>query len=160
MLSTELKLFTNEDELKKAEDALLLEFPQIGSEKEGFLAVAEAEKVCPFPIKRTYWVYDCPNGMKRGGHAHHDLHQILICVAGEVLVTLHDGLNEYNFVLNRPTIGLHQKPMFWGDLTYNKDSVLLVLASEHYLAEDYIRDYQEFLKIATQNYKLSPNGHQ
>jgi hypothetical protein len=152
MSSSELKRFIDRDELREAEAALLLEFPKVGSEAEGFLAVAEAEKTCPFSIKRTYWVYGCSDGMKRGGHAHHNLHQILICVAGEVSVMLHDGLNEYNFILNRPTLGLYQKPMLWGNLVYQKDSVLLVLASEHYLAEDYIRDYQEFLAIATKDY--------
>ena len=156
MSSSECKRFTNKDEFIKAKAELLLEFPKIGSEEEGFLAVAEAQKTCPFSIKRTDWVYGCPDDMKRGGHAHHNLHQILICVAGEISVTLHDGLNEYGFLLDRPTVGLYQKPLFWGDLVYQKDSVLLVLASEYYLAEDYIRDYQEFLKIAEKYYQSFP----
>ncbi len=129
---------------------LLLEFPVIGSPMEGFLAVAEAGKTCPFPIARTYWVYGCPANMKRGGHAHHRLHQILICVAGAVEVTLQDGAGQATFLLNRPTLGLHQKPLVWGDLCYQADSVLVVLASHPYGAEDYIRDYQHFLGLVSQ----------
>ncbi|NJL00782.1 MAG: WxcM-like domain-containing protein [Spirulinaceae cyanobacterium SM2_1_0] len=126
---------------------LLLEFPAIGSPEEGYLAIAEFEKSCPFPIARTYWVYGCPENMQRGGHAHHRLSQLLVCVAGEVEVTLNDGTEKQIFLLNQPTVGLLQKPLVWGDLRYRNQAVLVVLASHPYAAEDYIRDYQHFLAL-------------
>ncbi|MBE9116799.1 WxcM-like domain-containing protein [Lusitaniella coriacea LEGE 07157] len=126
---------------------LLLCFPEYGTIEQGFLSVAESEKNCPFPIQRTYWVYGCPEGKQRGGHAHRSVHQILICVAGEVEVILDNGVEKEAFILNNPTIGLHQKPLVWGDLIHKKDSALIVLASEHYSEPEYIRNYNEFLKI-------------
>lgn len=126
---------------------LLVHFPKIGSAAEGYLAVAEVGKHCPFPILRTYWVYGCPEQMQRGGHAHHTMHQLLICLSGTIEVILDNGREKKSFLLNNPTVGLHQKPLVWGDLIYQKNSVLVVLASTLYFAEDYIRDYQEFLQI-------------
>jgi len=130
-------------------DNLIIQFPKIGGEDQGYISIAEVGKTCPFPIQRTYWIYDCPEFMKRGGHAHrHNLHQILICVTGQVEVVLFDGFDKKVFTLNTPTMGLYQPPLVWGDLIYQQNSVLLVLASKLYAAEDYIRDYQEFLDIA------------
>lgn len=126
---------------------LLLRFPKYGTTEQGFLSVAESEKNCPFPIQRTYWVYGCPAGKQRGGHAHQRVHQILVCVAGEVEVILDDGVEKKTFLLNDPTIGLHQKPLLWGDLIHKNNSALIVLASEHYSEAEYIRNYQDFLKI-------------
>ncbi|MDB9313549.1 FdtA/QdtA family cupin domain-containing protein [Spirulina sp. CS-785/01] len=128
-------------------DELLFNFPQIGSPEEGYLAVTEEDKTCPFAIARTYWVYGCPDNMKRGGHAHYSVQQLLICVAGEVEVTLYDGKEKEKFVLNQPTVGLLQKPLVWGDLIYRNNAVLLVLASDIYSAKDYIRDYDVFLQL-------------
>lgn len=128
-------------------EELLIHFPKIGSEAEGYLAVAEANKTCPFPILRTYWVYGCPDAMQRGGHAHHTMHQLLVCLSGAIKVILDDGKTKKSFILDDPTVGLHQMPLVWGDLIYQKNSLLLVMASTPYFAEDYIRDYQEFLKI-------------
>lgn len=127
---------------------LLLHFPAIGSRAEGYLAVAEFAKSCPFLIARTYWVYGCPEEMRRGGHAHHRLSQILICVAGSIEVTLNNGRDKQTFLLDDPTVGLLQKPLVWGDLIYRDRAVLVVLASHPYVAEDYIRDYQYFLTLA------------
>lgn len=135
------------------DEDLLLRFPKFGSEREGYLSVAESDRNCPFPLRRTYWVYGCPEGQQRGGHAHRDVHQILICVAGEVEVILSDGVNQKRFILNDPTLGLYQKPLIWGDLIHRKQSVLLVLASDYYSEAEYIRNYEDFLDIVALNGK-------
>ncbi len=128
-------------------DDLILRFPHFGTPEQGYLAVAEGNQTCPFPIARTYWVYGCPNGQQRGGHAHHQHHQLLVCVSGEVEVLLTDGYEQKIFVLNDPTVGLYQKPLLWGDLVHRNNSALVVLASHPYSEADYIRNFDDFLKI-------------
>jgi hypothetical protein len=132
-------------------EEILIHFPKIGSQAEGYLAVAEVGKTCPFPILRTYWVYGCPDVMQRGGHAHHTMHQLLVCVSGAIEVILDNGREKKSFLLDNPTVGLHQMPLVWGDLIYQKNAILVVMASTAYFAEDYIRDYQEFLQITATN---------
>jgi WxcM-like, C-terminal len=134
------------------EEDLIFQFPRFGTEQEGYLSVAEGGQNCPFSIQRTYWVYGCPEGKQRGGHAHRDVHQILICVAGEVEVILMDGIQQKSFILNDPTMGLYQKPLIWGDLIHRKRSVLLVLASDYYSEAEYIRNYENFLDIVALRY--------
>ena len=129
-------------------DSLVVQFPQIGSAAEGYISVTEMGESCPFSIQRVYWIYGCPDRMQRGGHAHHKLEQMLVCVSGKVEAIFSDGFSKKSFLLNKPTVGLYQPPLVWGDLIYQKDSVLLVLASAPYLAKDYIRDYQDFCQIA------------
>ena len=131
-------------------DDLIIRFPRAGSEFEGYLAIAEVGKSCPFPILRTYWIYGCPDGMKRGGHAHHSMQQLLVCVSGEIEVILDDGKERKSYLLDNPTTGLLQPELVWGDLIYQKDSVLMVMASTLYYPHHYIRDYDEFLALTRQ----------
>lgn len=102
----------------------------------------------PFEIKRVYYLYDVPGGESRGSHAHKSLHQILIAASGSFDVTLDDGYTKKTVTLSRPFVGLYIKPGVWRDI-YNFSSgvICLVLASELYKAEDYIRDYDEFLVL-------------
>jgi acetyltransferase-like isoleucine patch superfamily enzyme/dTDP-4-dehydrorhamnose 3,5-epimerase-like enzyme len=112
----------------------------------GSLAVAEFEDHVPFAPKRCFMVYDVPGKDVRGEHAHRQCHQFLICLAGSVHVVVDDGTEREQFVLGDPSLGLHLPPMVWGiQYKYTPDAVLLVLASEHYDAGDYIRDYSAFL---------------
>jgi acetyltransferase-like isoleucine patch superfamily enzyme/dTDP-4-dehydrorhamnose 3,5-epimerase-like enzyme len=112
----------------------------------GSLSVAEYEKEIPFSPKRCFWVFDVPSKEVRGEHAHKKLHQYLICVKGSVNVVLDDGTNKVEVVLNKPDLGLHIQPKVWGiQYKYSSDAVLLVLASEPYSADDYLRDYADFI---------------
>lgn len=112
----------------------------------GNLSVVEWEKQLPFIPKRMFWVFDVPSREVRGEHAHKELHQYLICVKGSVNVMLDDGRNRSEVTLNRSNLGLYIPPKVWGvQYKYSADAVLLVLASDIYRAEDYIRDYDEFI---------------
>lgn len=118
----------------------------------GNITVVENGKTVPFDVKRTYYLYDVPGGESRGGHAHKELYQLIISVSGSFTVTLDDGNVKRKFILNRPYQGLYVVPGIWRDLDdFSSGSVCLVLASEKYLVEDYIRDYKEFLEFKKNN---------
>lgn len=126
---------------------VLYELPLV-PDMRGNLSVAEYEKQIPFIPKRCFWVFDVPSREVRGEHAHKKLHQYLICVKGSVSVVLDDGLNKAEVVLDKPNLGLHIPPRVWGiQYKYSTDAVLLVLASEAYDAEDYLRDYTGFISF-------------
>lgn len=125
--------------------ATLYELPLI-PDMRGSLAVAEWEKGLPFEPKRCFWVFDVPSREVRGEHAHKELHQFLACVKGSVSVVLDDGGNRVQITLDRPNMGLHIPPMVWGiQYKYSPDAVLIVLTSDIYKSNDYIRDYDEFM---------------
>lgn len=113
---------------------------------EGNISVVENFNDVPFEIKRTYYLYDVPGGESRGAHAHRKLYQFLIAASGSFSVTLDDGKVKRTFLLNRPYQGLLIVPGIWRTLDdFSSGSVCLVLASERYDANDYIRNYEEFL---------------
>ena len=117
------------------------------SDPRGNLTPIEGCGDIPFDIKRVYYLYDVPSGASRGAHAHKALKQLIIAANGSFTITLSDGKNQRAFNLNRPYQGLLIVPGIWRDLDdFSSGAVLLCLASEHYEAEDYIRDYDEFLK--------------
>jgi len=117
------------------------------SQRKGDISVIENGETVPFDVKRIYYLYDVPGGESRGGHAHKELQQLIIAASGSFTVTLDDGNVRRTFTLNRPYQGLLVKPGIWRTLDdFSSGSVCLVLASEKYDAEDYIRDYDEFLK--------------
>lgn len=114
----------------------------------GNLSVGELGRDVPFDVKRYFLVYDVPNAEIRGEHAHLRCHQFLIAVKGTLHVVADDGRRREEIVLDRPSLGLHLPPMVWGiQYRYSPEAVLLVLASEHYDAADYIRDYDRFLAL-------------
>lgn len=113
----------------------------------GSLTFAEYDKSLPFIPQRYFLVFDVPSRDVRGEHAHRQCHQFLVCVKGNCSVVVDDGQNRVEILLNRPNLGLHIQPMVWAtEYKYSQDAVLLVLASEIYKTEDYIRDYDSFLK--------------
>lgn len=117
------------------------------SDPRGNLTPIEGDLDIPFDIKRIYYLYDVPSGESRGAHAHKELRQLIIAANGSFTITLNDGKNKKTFTLNRPYQGLLIVPGIWRDLDdFSSGAVLLCLASEHYDAADYIRDYDEFLK--------------
>jgi UDP-2-acetamido-3-amino-2,3-dideoxy-glucuronate N-acetyltransferase len=114
----------------------------------GNLSVAELGREVPFEVKRYFLVYGVPNMEVRGEHAHLECHQFLIAVKGSLHVVADDGRQREEFVLDRPSLGLHLPPMTWGTQhRYSADAVLLVLASHHYDAADYVRDHDRFLAL-------------
>lgn len=118
------------------------------ADMRGELIVAEFERSIPFPVKRYFMVYDVPTRETRGAHAHKKCHQFLICVRGTCSVVADDGENRREFLLNRPNFGVYLPPMVWGiQYKYSRDAILLVFASDYYDSEDYIRDYEVFLKL-------------
>lgn len=114
----------------------------------GNLSVAELGREVPFDVKRYFLVYGVPNMEIRGEHAHLQCHQFLIAVKGSLHVVADDGRQREEIVLDRPSLGLHLPPMTWGmQYRYSTDAVLLVLASHHYDAADYVRDHDQFLAL-------------
>jgi hypothetical protein len=114
----------------------------------GNLSVAEFDKHLPFAPKRYFVVFAVPNSRIRGEHAHKKLHQFLVCVNGSCSLMVDDGQNRDEILLNRPNIAVHLTPLIWAaQYNYSADAILLVFASENYDADDYIRDYDEYLGI-------------
>lgn len=120
------------------------------TDMRGALAVAETDQEIPFEPRRWFLVYDVPSAETRGQHAHRRCHQLLIAASGSVRVVADDGHEREEFILDRPNLGLYLPAMTWGiQYGYAPRSVLLVVASEPYDPSDYIRDYAEFIGLAT-----------
>ncbi len=113
----------------------------------GSLIAGEFPKNIPFLPKRYFLIYDVPNNKVRGEHAHKKCHQLLSVIQGTVNIILDDGTSKTEYLLDNPSIGLHIKPNIWSaQYKYSKNAILLVMASEHYDENDYIRDYDLFLE--------------
>lgn len=116
------------------------------TDSRGYLSVIEGGIDIPFEINRIYYLYMVPEAA-RGAHAHKHLQQLMIATSGSLHVTLDDGLEKKTFVLDKPWKGLYVAPGMWRDLdNFAGGTVCMVLASEKYKADDYIRDYNEFLE--------------
>ena len=127
-------------------DIKLIDLPKI-TDPRGNLTVAEGDGEVPFDIKRAYWVYDVPGGESRGGHAHKRLRQLVIALSGSFTVPLDNGHERKTVLLNHPWQGLVIETNTWRTLDdFSSGAVCLVLASEHFDEDDYIYDYDEFLK--------------
>ena len=128
--------------------AQMLEFAQKGDNR-GHLVIVEGMQDIPFDIKRIFYIYGSDRDVIRGQHANRKSQFVLINVAGTSKVKVRDGKgNETIYSLNRPHTGIYLPQMVWKDMyDFSEDSVLLCLASEHYDAEEYIRNYDEFVKI-------------
>jgi wxcM-like, C-terminal protein len=114
---------------------------------KGNLTVVQNNIEVPFEVKRCYYLYDVPGGEERGGHAHKELHQLIVAASGSFDVILNDGNIKRTISLNRPYYGLLVVPGIWRELNnFSSGSVCLVLASEVYKKEDYIRSYNDFLE--------------
>jgi hypothetical protein len=130
------------------EKCKIIELPKI-LDRRGNLTFIESCQHIPFDIKRVYYLYDVPGGASRGGHAHLHLRQFIIAASGSFTVLTDNGHKKEEFYLNRSYYGLYVPTMTWRELdNFSSGSVCLVLASEIYDADDYIRDYKEFKKLA------------
>lgn len=126
-------------------DCSIIELPRIEN-RAGNITPVEGDVNLPFCIKRVFYSYDIPGGEARGAHAHKKCHQFLVAASGSFEVVLDDGRNKRTVLLNRPFYGLHIPPGIWAaEQGFSSGSICLVLASECYTEEDYIRDYDEFL---------------
>lgn len=111
----------------------------------GNITIVEGEQNIPFNIRRIYYLYDIPGGESRGGHAHKDLHQLIVAASGSFEVLLDDGTNKKIVRLNRPNFGLLVVPGIWRELfEFSSGSICMVLASQKYDENDYLREYNKF----------------
>jgi len=125
----------------------LVDLPLIVDER-GSLVFAEIDQLLPFTPKRFFVVHSVPSSQVRGEHAHKKLHEFVVVLKGSVRITIMNKTGECEFVLDNPTKGLHIPPMTWRILSeYSVDAVLLVLASDKYDPDDYIRDFERFKSV-------------
>ncbi|MCL6261232.1 FdtA/QdtA family cupin domain-containing protein [Aquiflexum sp. TKW24L] len=120
----------------------LVDFQKVGSSSLGYISVAEE---LPFEIKRVYWTYYAPHEVTRGHHAHKELKQVIFAVSGSIKFELENIAGQKTkFVLDSPDIGLYIPKLYWRTMQFSHNAVLLCLASDLFLEEDYIRDYNSF----------------
>ena len=121
---------------------------EIHSDNRGNLTSLSENQEIPFKIKRIYYTWNMPNDAIRGGHAHKNLDEVMVCLHGSCDFVLDDGKEQITVTLDKPNKGLYIKANLWRDFrNFSKDCVVILIASELYDTEDYIRDYEEFLKI-------------
>ena len=126
----------------------IIQLPQY-FDPRGNLSVIEEYEQIPFKIERTYWIYDVPGGEKRGGHAFKEAEELIVALSGSFDVTVDDGIEKKVFNLNRSYYGLYVPKGLWREMeNFSTNSLALVLSSTKYDENDYIRDYNEFKKIA------------
>lgn len=128
-------------------DVKLIELPKF-LDARGNLSFAENNMQIPFEIKRTYWIYDVPGGEARGGHAFRQNQEFMIALSGAFDVVVDDGEKKKTFTLNRSYYGLYVPAGLWREMkNFSTNSLALEFGSEHYCQEDYICEYDEFLKL-------------
>lgn len=117
---------------------------QLGDERGSLIALDKISGL-PFDIKRVYYVFDTKPGVARGYHAHKKLHQMAVCLSGSCCMVLDDGVNRESIIMNSTSVGIDLPPMLWHEMhDFSADCILLVVASDYYDENDYIRDYLEF----------------
>ena len=136
--------------MKNIDKVKMVEFTQRGDDR-GHLVIVEGGIDIPFNIARAFYIYGSDKDIVRGQHANRKSEFVLINVAGKSKVKVKDGLgNEVVYCLNRPHTGVYLPTMVWKDMyDFSEDSVLLCLSSEHYDPDEYIRDYDEFCRIVS-----------
>ncbi len=127
-------------------DCSIIYLPKVEFRAGNLTSVQNSIEI-PFDIKRVFYLYDIPGGESRGAHAHKQCHQFLIALSGAFEVILDDGKTKRNVQLNRPYFGLHIPPNIWSsEVNFSSGAICLVLTSEKYSENDYIRNYNEFLE--------------
>ena len=125
----------------------IIHFPKIEN-RAGNITPIENFKDIPFEMKRIFYIYDIPGGEDRGAHAHKECHQLLIAASGSFDIFMDDGKSKKTVSLNRPYLGVHIPPGIWSkEQNFSSGAICLVLTSSLYDAEDYIRDYGNFLEF-------------
>ena len=125
----------------------IIQLPKLLDER-GNLSFVEQETHIPFIIKRTYWLYDVPGGESRGGHAYKNNQEFIVALSGSFDVILDDGKEKRTYTLNRSYYGLYVPKGFWREMNnFSTNSLALILSSTDYDANDYVREYDVFLKM-------------
>lgn len=131
----------------KTDDIKIIELPKF-TDPRGNLSFAEQNNHIPFEIKRTYWIYDVPGGEARGGHAFRQNDEFIIALSGAFDVIVDDGKTKMKYTLNRSYYGLYVPAGLWREIeNFSTNSLALEFGSTHYDVNDYIRNYDEFLKL-------------
>ena len=138
----------NLDRIESKVDGVLLRQVKHVIDLRGDVVVTELEQDLPFKVKRMFFVYNVPNERVRGEHVHKELHEFIICLSGRVSIVVDDGKIKEEYLLDRPWLGIYLPPRVWRILyKFSQDAVLAVYASNEYDPTDYVRDYDEFLKM-------------
>jgi hypothetical protein len=128
-------------------DCVILPLSKIHN-RAGNITIVEGQENIPFDVRRIYYLYDIPGGEDRGGHAHKELHQLIVAASGSFNVLLDDGQNKKIITLNRPDYGLMVVPGIWRELfEFSSGAICLVLASQKYDQDDYLRSYEQFVNF-------------
>ena len=128
----------------------MVQLPRI-SDPRGSLAFGEAERHIPFPIRRIFWTYDIQGDNIRGDHAHRTCEMVLFPIGGSFDIELDDGRQRETIHMDDPSLGVYIPPLVWCRLmNFTKDAACISLASEEYRAEDYIHDYEEFIRMKSE----------
>lgn len=131
----------------KIDDVKIVELPKV-TDPRGNLSFVEQFNHIPFEIMRTYWIYDVPGGENRGGHAFKNNDEFIVALSGSFDVVVDDGQNKKKFELSRSYYGLYVPAGLWREMVnFSTNSLALEFGSKHYDEEDYVRDYQEFIKM-------------
>lgn len=136
------------------DDCRVVQLPRIVA-RQGSISPVTANRDIPFSLERVYFIYDVPGGAARGGHAHVELQQMIVSAMGCFDVVVDDGQKKKRYTLNRGYEGLYIPRLIWRELdNFSTGGICLVLASQKYFESDYIRNYNEFLKIKSSNIPL------
>ena len=128
-------------------DCRIIDLPKITTPR-GDITIIEGEDVIPFKIERSYYCYNTPLGMNRGGHAHTNTHQLIIAIRGSFNVALDDGYEQKSYLLDKPHQGLYVAPMIWHEFNnFTSGAICLIFVSEYYCEEDTIVSYETFRKM-------------
>lgn len=131
-------------------DCSIVTLPIVHNVAGNITAINNSEGLLPFKINRIYYLYDIPGGESRGGHAHKKLEQLIIAASGSFDITVDDGRAKRTVHLSRPNAGFYLPSGIWREMNnFSSGAVCLVLASEHYKEDDYIREYDEFANLKT-----------
>ncbi|WP_296689631.1 sugar 3,4-ketoisomerase [Treponema sp. UBA6852] len=123
----------------------IIQLPKI-SDPRGNLSFFENDNQLPFKIRRSYWIYDVPGGENRGGHAYKNTEEFIVALSGSFDVVLDNGTEKKTFALNRSYYGLYVPKLYWREMeNFSTNSLAMIVSSTDYNADDYIRDYNEFL---------------
>ena len=129
-------------------DSSIIELPKVHNVAGNITAINNGEGIIPFEMKRLYYLYDIPGGESRGAHAHKELEQLIIAASGSFDITLDDGKTKRTFNLTKPYYGLYLPSGIWREINnFSSGAICLVLASQPYNADDYVRDYDEYLEF-------------
>jgi len=137
-----------------------IDLRKVGNHSVGFLSFFEGINHIPFDIKRVYYIYGVPKGIVRGHHAHKNLLQFLWCPYGSIIIALDNGVKKEKILLDNPSEGILVENGLWHTMQWGIDnSVLCVVASDYYDESDYIRNYDDFLRLVKEGYWNEPEKH-